>query len=1144
MEICLTGIQYDDDFETFEEQYGDDDFDGAQARRQNSSKMLITGKFRNGESAFGILNSFRPWILVRFVSKDFMPDFLRNGVYSSDEQEGKARERSRDNKKEALDDSLFSDDVTKLKSILRDLKIYYSSVESNVERKNLYGWTSSGDDGGSDARRYKWFKIYFNREYLRRSAVKRLKQSYDFYVYEEDDYSSHNSGGDKRKKVKNTDAPFYAIVCDEPAIVKPETQYIVSKDIRLCGWIRIPKKSDFTSAQYTWKASYEFECHCDEIEPLNDIIDIPPLKIISYDIEVMSAEGKFPEACDPRNEVINIGSVVYNYGAGDVRSTAKNYAFHLKKIDAADRSLERQHNCVVDEFIGFETEQKLLTEWRRWLFSEMDVDILVGYNTSGFDLKYMVDRAKMLGCFNGNFDLWSKLRSKRCSLKEEKFSSEQKGTRTFSYWQGLFGTFDFDLYIYLMDKYKWRSYSLNSACQELLPKETLQNIGLKIDLAPRKLWDNYSNPDEELAARGRYENAVYCGKDCVLPLLLTIKCGAVIQFVEMSRLTFTSLEDIQNRGQIVKIINQLSYFCFGNGYAINLPYEEVKSQMKSIPGATVIEPKKGFYQNPVATLDFASLYPSIMIAHNLCFSTIVLDRRELRNPGNDINSFSKVYGEVKIYSPEEQRKLDIEKDNHFVQHRKGVLPQMLENLLAARNRVKGEMKVEKDDTIRDVLNVRQLVLKISANSIYGFTCALVNKLVCTYIGETVTATGRQMIERSRLYTLQNFRKRRLLTFDSDATDPETGLKGLTSTNLTPEEIQNFDQHYDNDNEKLETDVIYGDTDSIMIRFPFPCNEVGLRRAWDWGVVMADEITRALFKAPIKLTFEKIYWPYILYMKKKYFALKFEGSLANPVIDVKGLGSVRRDTFLFTSNLMKKLQTVICMERDIAKANEILRHEIERVFMAGLVPYEDFIISKKLKAIEEYSTPETEIHVNVAQKMKKRNPGSEPRSGDRVNYVVIYIEDTGVKICNKGEDPEYAREHKLKLDLVYYFSNKVVNEMVNFYYLFDPGIAERMKLWTDMIKKSMLGVRSVGAFMTFGTAAHQQQQQQQATSAATTTTATAEKATNSRKRKTSGCCLVVSNEYLQKKAAIEKTESTKRKARTHITKLGIKKFKKA
>lgn len=46
-------------------------------------------------------------------------------------------------------------------------------------------------------------------------------------------------------------------------------------------------------------------------------------------------------------------------------------------------------------------------------------------------------------------------------------------------------------------------------------------------------------------------------------------------------------------------------------------------QEEQFEGATVIEPKKGYYGDPIATLDFSSLYPSIMMAHNLCYTTLL-----------------------------------------------------------------------------------------------------------------------------------------------------------------------------------------------------------------------------------------------------------------------------------------------------------------------------------------------------------------------------------------------------------------------------------------------------------------------------------------------------------------------------------------
>ncbi|PIO63581.1 hypothetical protein TELCIR_14813 [Teladorsagia circumcincta] len=109
-------------------------------------------------------------------------------------------------------------------------------------------------------------------------------------------------------------------------------------------------------------------------------------------------------------------------------------------------------------------------------------------------------------------------------------------------------------------------------------------------------------------------------------------------------------------------------------------------------GATVIEPLRGFYNEPIATLDFASLYPSIMIAHNLCYTTL------LKKPEGE-------EGKDYIRTPS---------GNFFVtkERRRGLLPVILEDLLAARKRAKNEMKHEKDEFRKMVLNGRQLALKV------------------------------------------------------------------------------------------------------------------------------------------------------------------------------------------------------------------------------------------------------------------------------------------------------------------------------------------------------------------------------------------------------------------------------------------------
>ncbi len=81
--------------------------------------------------------------------------------------------------------------------------------------------------------------------------------------------------------------------------------------------------------------------------------------------------------------------------------------------------------------------------------------------------------------------------------------------------------------------------------------------------------------------------------------------------------------------------------------------------------------------------------------------------------------------------------------------RKGLLPEILESLLSARKKAKFDLKNEKDPFRAKVLDGRQFALKVSANSVYGFTGAQVGKLPCLEISQSVTAFGRMMIQQTK-----------------------------------------------------------------------------------------------------------------------------------------------------------------------------------------------------------------------------------------------------------------------------------------------------------------------------------------------------------------------------------------------------------
>lgn len=100
----------------------------------------------------------------------------------------------------------------------------------------------------------------------------------------------------------------------------------------------------------------------------------------------------------------------------------------------------------------------------------------------------------------------------------------------------------------------------------------------------------------------------------------------VVNFVEMSRVTGVPVSYLLTRGQQIKVISQLYRKARSKG--IIVPHVPVVPSEGQFAGATVLSPKAGFYKDPVATLDFTSLYPSIMIAHNLWFFMFRGLRRE------------------------------------------------------------------------------------------------------------------------------------------------------------------------------------------------------------------------------------------------------------------------------------------------------------------------------------------------------------------------------------------------------------------------------------------------------------------------------------------------------------------------------------
>ncbi|KAJ3512433.1 hypothetical protein NLJ89_g3521 [Agrocybe chaxingu] len=266
----------------------------------------------------------------------------------------------------------------------------------------------------------------------------------------------------------------------------------------------------------------------------------------------------------------------------------------------------------------------------------------------------------------------------------------------------------------------------------------------------------------------------------------------------------------------------------------------------------IMEPASAFYTSPLLVLDFQSLYPSIMIAYNYCYSTCL--GRVVGFKGK--NKFGVIDDlDIPPHLLEQLRDRVTVAPNGILYVkstvRKGLLGRMLAELLDTRVMVKQAMRrVGSDKARRRALDARQLSLKYIANVTYGYTSASFSgRMPAVEIADSIVQSGRETLEKA------------IETID--------GTK------------------------KWGARVLYGDTDSVFVYLPGRTKE----QAFSIGNEIAEAIT-AMNPAPVKLKFEKVYLPCVLMAKKRYVGFKFENvDDTEPAFDAKGIETVRRDGVL-------------------------------------------------------------------------------------------------------------------------------------------------------------------------------------------------------------------------------------------------------
>jgi DNA polymerase delta subunit 1 len=835
------------------------------------------------------------------------------------------------------------------------------------------------------------------------------------------------------------------------ANIEPFIRFCHIQDIKLSGWCEIDKYNEEDNS----RCQIDVSCKWKNIKPI-EITNPAKIYLLSFDIESYSERGYkaqkniFPDPELENDIITQIGSTLHIYGT----NIKDEYCFTINS--KKDKYVEDQEDIIT---IVCETEKELLQKWIKFI-RKLDPDIITGYNINTFDWEYIYKRCKLLG-IEIDLQYLTRLHDYPAKFVTEKLVTNAYGENIFKFMNAP-GLLNSDLYTIIKREKKLPSYKLDNVAKEYIGDQ-------KDPITPLDLFNMSQGSAKEIATIIHY-----CVKDCTLVIDLILKLCIVTNNIAMANVTWVPIEYIESKGQQIKVHSQLVYESRLNNYLVpTIPYKdssELEDEEK-FTGATVQEAEPGAHFEQISGLDFASLYPSIMIANNYSYETIV--------KGEKYNNIDGVEYKDIIWTEDAGLQNERIEKVRFVQNKKGILPIMLEKLWTERKSIKKEMKKVKAEikeakteeeksslSMRyDVLDGFQLAMKVSMNSIYGFTGANLGRLPEKRIAAATTAEGRRMIQACKEYVESNY----------------------------------------------DCKVVYGDTDSIYVKFftEFSGQE-HMNEVFRLSEVAAEGCTK-LFKKPVEMEFEKVMWPFILFSKKRYACVVWTNEHKHDYIDYKGIQVVRRDNCPYVKDKSMQIFEKILLDRDIPKSVEMGR-EYSKNLLDGKVAMNDLIISKSLKgygsyefdkqlicvecnkrwykevegkkkyAIQyydeynsnksleynlnkfmekkhycftckyetEYKTNKANIpHVALARKMKERDPYNCPQVGERVPYVFKKVSNPRALQFERVEDPQYLMQNCIPIDFNYYFEHQFKSAIETIFY---PILKDELeeKMFKDIV----------------------------------------------------------------------------------------------
>ena len=777
------------------------------------------------------------------------------------------------------------------------------------------------------------------------------------------------------------------------------------------------------------------------------------LYLLSYDIEVYSDSGNFPVSSNEKDEIIQIG-MSFRYSDDMLKP--------YRRLVLVNKGCDPSSDPTV-EFIKCKDEKDLLIKFRDTIHSE-NPDAICGFNTFGFDDEYIAERAQRhciemrLGRVDPN--AWkddSDMTRSYLETEKKKFELAS-GTFAVRYFY-MPGRLPIDLLLSVRREQNLDSYKLDNVATTFLRDkvtkvERLDSNRVKIytkntrglftgNLVRFDIVGNTVNPYQEgrkfitelvepksfiihtedevlndvdiaklewsftkddITAKDMFEShkgtpsqralvAKYCIQDCDLVLTLMAKLDTLVNARGMADVCRVPIQYIFLRGQGIKIYSAVVYNASKRNQIIIT--QESLDEDTSYEGAIVLPPKIGMYlEQPVPVLDFNSLYPSNMIAYNLSPDTLLYVKKYDENGtkkwqrGPDASEFIKAGYRV------DEIKYDVHDESGngrmvcgFVQSKTddprtiGLLPLTLDILLKKRKETRKLMEQTEDDAQKSVLNGLQLAYKVVANSVYGQCGSKTSPIRNLEVAASTTAAGRDRIQDAKRIVESEFGGQ----------------------------------------------VIYGDTDSIFIKFP----TTDLVQSMELGKAAAERITSTINRKPYKIEYEKTFFPFILFCRKRYVGMMYEDDPTKCKRKSMGIALKRRDNAPIVKDVFGGALDILMEKQDIKLAQQFVQDMLIKV-IKNEIPLDKYVVTKQLR--DDYKNPDQIAHAVLAKRMAERDPGNKPQVGDRLPYIYIASRKDEKKQGDRIEHYDYVKERNLKPDVEFYITNQIQNPVAQMFAL--------------------------------------------------------------------------------------------------------------